>query len=249
MASTTASRHARRTRDRAVTSPTAHSTGLPPAQPTISASDNSYSTIYQAAGDINLHQRPTLPTFPVTDSEIKAVRRAWVKITPANTPLTTADQILKLLREDEPIVVISGPPGTGKTAAALRALTDFASSAPHRTQREDGSTSGTSCPTGTVPTPTCCPRTRPRLHPRRGGRNLERPARSRPTNPWTRRHAAAQGLMPHRHHRCSQLAERTRPADGPHRHHSRSPPRRPSTGTPPQRPLPGSGQDRLARQP
>ncbi len=109
-----------------MTSPTAHSTGLPPAKPTISASDNSYSTIYQAAGDINLHQRPTLPTFPVTDSEIKAVRRAWVKVTPANTPLTTADQILKLLREDEPIVVISGPPGTGKTAAALRALTDFA---------------------------------------------------------------------------------------------------------------------------
>ncbi|MER7694220.1 hypothetical protein [Streptomyces sp. NPDC097610] len=91
----------------------------------MTASGNLYSAVYQAAGDINLHQRPTLPAFPVPDGEIKAVRRAWVKVSPADTPLTTADQVHTLLAKHEPIVVIHGPRGTGKTAAALRALTGF----------------------------------------------------------------------------------------------------------------------------
>jgi len=107
-----------------VTHPTAQIDGLLPAGPQLRASDNQYSTVYQAAGDINLHQRPTLSTLAVTEAEISAVRRAWVKVDQRGHQLTTAPPVLELLRQDEPIVVISGRRGTGKTAAALRALTD-----------------------------------------------------------------------------------------------------------------------------
>jgi hypothetical protein len=107
-----------------VTHPTAQIDGLLPAGPQLRASDNQYSTVYQAAGDINLHQHPTLSTLAVTEAEISAVRRAWVKVDQRGHRLTTAPRVLELLRQDEPIVVISGRRGTGKTAAALRALTD-----------------------------------------------------------------------------------------------------------------------------
>ncbi|MFJ3365719.1 hypothetical protein [Streptomyces anthocyanicus] len=92
--------------------------------PTLSASGNHFTTVYQAAGNINLHQRPLLPTLPAGDVEITSVRRAWVKVTASGTPVHTAERVLSLLRDGEPIVVISGPRGSGKTAAALRALSD-----------------------------------------------------------------------------------------------------------------------------
>ncbi|MEW2574353.1 hypothetical protein [Streptomyces sp. NPDC047070] len=108
-----------------MTHPTAQPDAPLTAGAQISASGNQYSTVYQAVGDINLHEHPTLSTLAVTEAEINAVRRAWVKVDQRGHPLTTAPRVLELLRQDEPIVVISARRGTGKTAAALKALTDF----------------------------------------------------------------------------------------------------------------------------
>ncbi|GAA0401194.1 hypothetical protein [Streptomyces luteireticuli] len=85
----------------------------------------SNSTVLAAGRDIKLHARQPLVTVRVTDQEIAAVRRAWVKIDRHRRPLVTASEVLTLLREGEPVVVIAGARGVGKTAAAVRALTDY----------------------------------------------------------------------------------------------------------------------------
>ncbi|MEU5186719.1 hypothetical protein AB0G83_06095 [Streptomyces klenkii] len=90
-----------------------------------------------AGRDINLHARQTLATVPVTEEELVAVRRAWVKVDRQGNPLTTASSVLALLQQGEPVIVISGARGMGKTASALRALSDYNS---YRAARDvDGS--------------------------------------------------------------------------------------------------------------
>ncbi|MER5965246.1 hypothetical protein [Streptomyces sp. NPDC002057] len=91
----------------------------------IYAANNTYSTLLQAGRDINLHQQEPLPTEPVPPAEIDAVRRAWVAENGEGKEIATAPEVLAMLGLDERVVVIAGPPGTGKTAAGLRALSEL----------------------------------------------------------------------------------------------------------------------------
>ena len=91
----------------------------------IHAANNTYSTLLQAGRDINLHQQEPLPTEPVPPAEIDAVRRAWVAENGEGKEIATAPEVLAMLGLDERVVVIAGPPGTGKTAAGLRALSEL----------------------------------------------------------------------------------------------------------------------------
>lgn len=91
----------------------------------IHAANNIYSTLLQAGRDINLHQQEPLATDPVTSQEMDAVRQAWVAEDEDGKEITTAPQVLERLCRDERVVVIAGPPGTGKTAAGLRALSEL----------------------------------------------------------------------------------------------------------------------------
>lgn len=91
----------------------------------IHAANNTYSTLLQAGRDINLHQQEPLPTDPVTSAEIDAVRRAWVAEDSEGKEIATAPTALAMLGRDERVVVITGPSGTGKTAAGLRALSEL----------------------------------------------------------------------------------------------------------------------------
>ncbi len=89
------------------------------------ATNNTYSTLLQAGRDINLHEQEPLPTAPVPSSEIRAVRQAWVAEDSEGKEISTAPTVLAMLSQDERVVVIAGPPGTGKTAAGLRALSEL----------------------------------------------------------------------------------------------------------------------------
>ncbi|KOT61532.1 hypothetical protein ADK43_12340 [Streptomyces rimosus subsp. rimosus] len=91
----------------------------------IHAANNTYSTLLQAGRDINLHQQEPLPTESVTSAEIEAVRRAWVAEDSEGKEIATTPTVLAMLGRDERVVVIAGPPGTGKTAAGLRALSEL----------------------------------------------------------------------------------------------------------------------------
>ncbi|MBP0455983.1 hypothetical protein [Streptomyces montanisoli] len=91
----------------------------------IHAANNTYSTLLQAGRDINLHQQDPLPTEPVPSAEIDAIRRAWVAEDGEGKEIATAPGVLTMLGCDERVVVIAGPPGTGKTGAGLRALSEL----------------------------------------------------------------------------------------------------------------------------
>ncbi|MEU0476702.1 hypothetical protein [Streptomyces olivaceus] len=91
----------------------------------IHAANNTYSTLLQAGRDINLHQQESLPTEPVFPAEVDAVRRAWVAEDSEGKEIATAPDVLAMLGQDERVVVIVGPPGAGKTAAGLRALSEL----------------------------------------------------------------------------------------------------------------------------
>lgn len=108
-----------------MTSPTAQSDNHASGGNGIHAANNINSTLLQAGRDINLNQQPPLPTDPATPEEITAVRRAWVAEDGDGKEITTAPGVLAMLDRDERVVVIVGPPGTGKTAAGLRALSDL----------------------------------------------------------------------------------------------------------------------------
>ncbi|MGI5423813.1 hypothetical protein [Streptomyces sp. CA-179760] len=91
----------------------------------IHAANNTYATLLQAGRDINLHQQEPLPTEPVFPAEIDAVRRAWVAEDSGGKEIATAPEVLAMLGQDERVVVIVGPPGAGKTAAGLHALSEL----------------------------------------------------------------------------------------------------------------------------
>lgn len=97
--------------------------GVPAHQ--LSAADISDSVLYMAGRDINLHTRQTLSTVSATRDELAAVRRAWAKRDRQGELLTTAPQVLELLKKQEPVVVIAGSRGMGKTAAAMKALSEY----------------------------------------------------------------------------------------------------------------------------
>ncbi|MEU1275372.1 hypothetical protein [Streptomyces sp. NPDC005799] len=97
--------------------------GVPAHQ--LSAADISDSVLYMAGRDINLHTRQTLSTVPVTRDELAAVRRAWAKRDRQGDLLTTPPAVLEFLKQQEPVVVIAGPRGMGKTAAAVKSLSDY----------------------------------------------------------------------------------------------------------------------------
>ncbi|WP_208878768.1 hypothetical protein [Streptomyces armeniacus] len=89
------------------------------------ASNNTNSTLLQAGRDINLHQQEPLPTESVPQEELNAVRHAWVAEDEEGKQITTAPEALAKLDRGEHVVVIVGPPGTGKCAAGLRALSEL----------------------------------------------------------------------------------------------------------------------------
>jgi hypothetical protein len=97
--------------------------GVPAHQ--LSAADISDSVLYMAGRDINLHTRQTMSTVLVAREELAAVRRAWAKRDRQGELLTTASEVLEFLKQQEPIVVIAGARGMGKTAAAVKALSDY----------------------------------------------------------------------------------------------------------------------------
>ncbi|MGW1186359.1 hypothetical protein [Streptomyces sp. NPDC002559] len=108
-----------------MTSPTTQPDNRVPGGNGIHANNNTYSTLLQAGRDINLHQKEPLPTEPVSSPELDAVRRAWVAEDEDGKEITTAPRALAMLGRDERVVVITGPPGTGKSAAGLRALSEL----------------------------------------------------------------------------------------------------------------------------
>ncbi|MFD7958674.1 DEAD/DEAH box helicase family protein [Streptomyces ardesiacus] len=91
----------------------------------IHASNNIYSTLLQAGRDINLHEQAPLSTERVAQAEHDAIGRAWLSVDEEGNEITTAPRVLSLLENGERVVVIAGPPGTGKTAAGLRALSEL----------------------------------------------------------------------------------------------------------------------------
>ncbi|MEU5281098.1 hypothetical protein AB0G87_32360 [Streptomyces asoensis] len=105
---------------------------LPPAVPPTSGQqvqirDNQNSKIIVAAGSVTMTSRPPLPVTDIPQSELRAVRRAWVELSVRDERVRTAsDAIERLTRGGPRLAVVAGPPGYGKRAAGIKALWEVA---------------------------------------------------------------------------------------------------------------------------
>ncbi|MFG2961034.1 hypothetical protein ACGF5O_45850 [Streptomyces sp. NPDC048291] len=75
-----------------------------------------------AAGSITMTSRPPLPVTDIPQSELRAVRRAWVELSVRDERVRTASDAIERLTGGGPrLAVIAGPPGYGKRAAGIKA--------------------------------------------------------------------------------------------------------------------------------
>ncbi|WP_139140737.1 hypothetical protein [Streptomyces abyssalis] len=89
----------------------------------VSVEGNDRSSIIIAGGSVNTSGKPPLPSIDIPRSDIEAVRKAWVPLTPSGDNIPTATEAAELLDGIGPgIAVVSGPPGFGKRAIGIRAL-------------------------------------------------------------------------------------------------------------------------------
>ncbi|MGW2649863.1 hypothetical protein ACWC2T_34380 [Streptomyces sp. NPDC001393] len=100
----------------------------PPAAPPtpgqqVEIRDTQNSKIIVAAGSVTMTSKPPLPVTDIPQSELDAVRRAWVELTVRDERVRTASDALERLTGGGPrLAVVAGPPGYGKRAAGIKAL-------------------------------------------------------------------------------------------------------------------------------
>ncbi|MGW1784950.1 hypothetical protein ACWCQQ_38480, partial [Streptomyces sp. NPDC002143] len=83
---------------------------------------NQNSKIIVAAGSVTMTSRPPLPVTDILQSELHAVRRAWVELSVRDERVRTASDAIERLTAGGPrLAVIAGPPGYGKRAAGIKA--------------------------------------------------------------------------------------------------------------------------------
>ncbi|MFJ1973699.1 hypothetical protein ACIO93_34125 [Streptomyces sp. NPDC087903] len=84
---------------------------------------NQNSKIIVAAGSVTMTSRPPLPVTDIPQSELRAVRRAWVELSVRDERVRTASDAIERLTGGGPrLAVVAGPPGYGKRAAGIKAL-------------------------------------------------------------------------------------------------------------------------------
>lgn len=84
---------------------------------------NQNSKIIVAAGSVTMTSRPPLPVTDIPQSELHAVRRAWVELSVRDERVRTASDAIERLTGGGPrLAVVAGPPGYGKRAAGIKAL-------------------------------------------------------------------------------------------------------------------------------
>ncbi len=89
------------------------------------ANNNHNSVVAQGGGNVtvHLHQRRLLPARPIDDFYLQAARLAWAKVAPDGTAITVPARIRDLIAvQGHGLAVVSGAAGTGRTAAAVKAL-------------------------------------------------------------------------------------------------------------------------------
>lgn len=85
--------------------------------------DNQNAKIIVAAGSVTMTSKPPLPVTDVPQSELDAVRRAWVELSVRDERVRTASDAIDRLTGGGPrLAVVAGPPGYGKRAAGIKAL-------------------------------------------------------------------------------------------------------------------------------
>ncbi|MEU9324092.1 hypothetical protein AB0D91_09790 [Streptomyces canus] len=85
--------------------------------------NNQNSKIIVAAGSVTMTSKPQLPVTDIPQSELDAVRRAWVELSVRDERVRTASDAIERLTGGGPrLAVVAGPPGYGKRAAGIKAL-------------------------------------------------------------------------------------------------------------------------------
>ncbi|MFF7888530.1 hypothetical protein ACH40F_48060 [Streptomyces sp. NPDC020794] len=98
--------------------------GVPPTPgQQVQIRGNQNSKIIVAAGSVTMTSKPPLPVTDIPQSELRAVRRAWVELSVRDERVRTASDAIERLTGGGPrLAVIAGPSGYGKRAAGIKAL-------------------------------------------------------------------------------------------------------------------------------
>ncbi|AUG79308.1 hypothetical protein CFP65_4567 [Kitasatospora sp. MMS16-BH015] len=95
-----------------------------------SASGNHWSVIIQAQASgtantlalVNIHEKELLPAHEVAPAVVEAARKAWVRADGDGKPISTAEEVRDVLMRGNGLGVVAGHDGSGRYAAAVRAL-------------------------------------------------------------------------------------------------------------------------------
>ncbi|MGW4139884.1 hypothetical protein ACWELV_24240 [Streptomyces mirabilis] len=87
--------------------------------------NNRNSKIIVAAGSVTMTSKPQLPVTDIPQSELDAVRQAWVELSVLDERVLTATEAVERLTGGGPrMAVVVGPGGYGKRTAGIKALWD-----------------------------------------------------------------------------------------------------------------------------
>ncbi|KAK1177898.1 hypothetical protein B7755_006825 [Streptomyces sp. NBS 14/10] len=95
----------------------------PPPEFRVDVGNNQNSKIIVAAGSVTMTSKPQLPVTDIPQTDLDAVRQAWVEVSVRDERVLTASEAIGRLTGGGPrLAVVAGPPGYGKRAAGIKAL-------------------------------------------------------------------------------------------------------------------------------